>query len=97
MSRSITRTPRTVAITMALGLAALGAGLIVGSGAALARGGAANIMDSPGYQRALQESRKRLQQQPGPTMAQPFAAPPVAYPHPERRPGPKRRHRAPRH
>lgn len=97
MSRSITRAPLTVAITMALGLAALGAGLIAGSGAALARGGAANIMDSPGYQRALQESRKRLQQQPGPTMAQPFAAPPVAYPHPERRVGPKRRHRAPRH
>ncbi|UYO55716.1 hypothetical protein [Rhodopseudomonas palustris] len=95
MSRSITRAPLTVAITMAL--AALGAGLIAGSGAAQARGGAANIMDSPGYQRALQESRKRLQQQPGPTMAQPFAAPPVAYPHPERRPGPKRRHRAPRH
>lgn len=97
MSRSITRTPLTVAITMALGVAALGVGLIAGSGAALARGGAANIMDSPGYQRALQESRKRLQQQPGPTMAQPFAAPPVAYPHPERRVGPKRRHRAPRH
>ncbi|WAB80121.1 hypothetical protein OR798_09760 [Rhodopseudomonas palustris] len=82
---------------MVLGLAALGAGLIAGSGAALARGGAANIMDSPGYQRALQESRKRQQQQPGPSMAQPFAAPPVAYPHPERRVGPKRRHRAPRH
>ncbi|NEV77002.1 hypothetical protein DYI24_08090, partial [Rhodopseudomonas sp. BR0C11] len=73
------------------------AGSMAGSGGALARGGAANIMDSPGYQRALQESRKRLQQQSGPTMAQPFAAPLVAYPHPERRPGPKRRHRAPRH
>ncbi|WP_416367089.1 hypothetical protein [Rhodopseudomonas palustris] len=96
MSRSITMAPLTVALTMALGSAALGAGLMAGSGAALARGGAANIMDSPGYQRALQESRKRLQQQPGPSMAQPFAAPPVAYPHPERRPGPKRRHRAPR-
>ncbi|ACF00625.1 conserved hypothetical protein; putative signal peptide [Rhodopseudomonas palustris TIE-1] len=94
MSRSITI---MMAMAMALGSAALGAGLMAGSGAALARGGAANIMDSPGYQRALQESRKRLQQQPGPSMAQPFAAPPVAYPHPERRPGPKRRHRAPRH
>ncbi|PPQ43662.1 hypothetical protein [Rhodopseudomonas palustris] len=92
MSHSI-----TIMMAMALGSAALGAGLMAGSGAALARGGAANIMDSPGYQRALQESRKRLQQQPGPSMAQPFAAPPVAYPHPERRPGPKRRHRAPRH
>jgi hypothetical protein len=33
-------------------------------GAAFARGGAPNVMDSPGYQRALQESRKRLQVQP---------------------------------
>lgn len=33
---------------------------------ALARGGAANLMDSPGYQRRLQESRQQLQAQPAP-------------------------------
>jgi len=32
-----------------------------------ARGGAPNLMDSPGYQRRLQESRQQLQVQPVPT------------------------------
>jgi len=32
-----------------------------------ARGGAPNLMDSPGYQRRLQESRQQLQAQPVPT------------------------------
>jgi len=31
-----------------------------------ARGGAPNLMDSPGYQRRLQESRQQLQPQPTP-------------------------------
>ena len=31
-----------------------------------ARGGAPNLMDSPGYQRRLQESRQQLQAQPAP-------------------------------
>ncbi|EKS28695.1 hypothetical protein [Afipia felis] len=31
-----------------------------------ARGGAPNLMDSPGYQRRLQESRQQLQTQPAP-------------------------------
>lgn len=41
-------------------------------GSALARGGAANTMDSPGYQRRLQESRQQLQQ--------PYTTPPAVYP-----------------
>lgn len=32
-----------------------------------ARGGSPNFMDSPGYQRRLQESRQQLQVQPAPT------------------------------
>ena len=36
---------------------------IIGSGApVLARGGAASIMNSPGYQRRLQESRQQVSQ-----------------------------------
>lgn len=45
----------------------------------LARGGAPNIMDSPGYQRRLQESRQAYQKA--------YTAPPAVYP------GRKWRHR----
>jgi hypothetical protein len=44
-----------------LAMAAAGAATAILSEPLLARGGAANIMNSPGYQRRLQESR---QQQP---------------------------------
>lgn len=47
---------------------------------AFARGGAANIMSSPGYQRRLQESRQEY--------SKPYTQPPAVYP------GRKWRHRA---
>lgn len=50
-------------------------------------GGAANIMDSPGYQRALQESRKRYRE----SYSQPYTQPPAVYPRK------KWRHRGRRH
>jgi hypothetical protein len=40
--------------------------LLVGTAPSFARGGAPNLMDSPGYQRRLQESRQQLQAQPAP-------------------------------
>lgn len=44
---------------------------------ASARGGAApSIMNSPGYQRALEESRKRYREQ----YSQPYARPPAVHP-----------------
>lgn len=46
---------------------------------AIARGGAPNIMDSPGYQRRLQESRQQYQKA--------YTIPPAVYP------GRKWRHR----
>jgi hypothetical protein len=55
---------------------------LAGLDAAFARGGAPNIMDSPGYQRALQESRQRLQRQPE---AAPTVAGPRAHRHAHRR------------
>jgi hypothetical protein len=42
---------------------------------AFARGGGANLMNSPGYQRALEESRKRYRQE-----AQPYTQPAPVYP-----------------
>lgn len=42
---------------------------------ASARGGASNLLNSPGYQRALEESRKRYRQE-----AQPYTQPPAVYP-----------------
>lgn len=45
--------------------------------AASARGGAAaTIMNSPGYQRALEESRKRYRE----SYSQPYTQPPGVYP-----------------
>ncbi len=50
---------------------------ILAVSAASARGGAAaNIMGSPGYQRALEESRKRYRQSYG----EPYVRPPSVYP-----------------
>lgn len=43
---------------------------------AVARGGAPNIMGSPGYQRALEESRKRYRE----SYSQPYTQPPAVYP-----------------
>jgi len=40
--------------------------LLANSAPSFARGGAPNLMDSPGYQRRLQESRQQLQAQPAP-------------------------------
>jgi len=42
-------------LKLVLAVAALTAGIAVSSEAARRRGGAANIMNSPGYQRRLQE------------------------------------------
>lgn len=58
---------KVVAAVLALGT--IGASDV---GPALARGGAPNIMDSPGYQRRLQESRQQL--------GAPYTVPPAAYP-----------------
>jgi len=59
-----------------------------GTAPALARGGgAANIMDSPGYQRALQESRKRYRE----SYTEPYAHSPAVHPRK------KWRHREQRH
>ncbi|RJF74347.1 hypothetical protein [Rhodopseudomonas palustris] len=57
---------RSITLCAALALVAATAG------PAFARGGAPSIMDSPGYQRRLQESRQQLQQ--------PYLAPPAVYP-----------------
>lgn len=43
---------------------------------AFARGGAANLLNSPGYQRALEESRKQNRQ----SAAVPYVKPPAMYP-----------------
>jgi hypothetical protein len=43
---------------------------------ASARGAAATLMNSPGYQRALEESRKRYREQ----YSQPYARPPAVHP-----------------
>ncbi|WP_420135316.1 hypothetical protein [Rhodopseudomonas sp.] len=60
---------RTIVLSAACAALAL---VAFDSGPAAARGGAANIMDSPGYQRRLQESRQQLQQ--------PYTTPPAVYP-----------------
>ena len=53
-------------LSYAAGLAVLLAiAEIVATSAAFARGGAANIMNSPGYQRRLQESRGYVTNQSG--------------------------------
>jgi len=54
-----------------LTFAAIVLAMIVASEPGLARGGAASIMNSPGYQRRLQESRQQLAQpspQPSPAI-----------------------------
>jgi hypothetical protein len=57
---------RTLAMTKALKLLLAAAALMsvfaVSSGPLFARGGGANITNSPGYQRRLQESRQQLPQ-----------------------------------
>lgn len=45
---------------------------VTNTSSASARGAAANIMNSPGYQRALEESRKR--------QAEPYLHKPAVYP-----------------
>jgi predicted PurR-regulated permease PerM len=60
---------RTITLSAACAALAL---VAFASGPAFARGGAPNIMDSPGYQRRLQESRQQLQQ--------PYTTPPAVYP-----------------
>jgi hypothetical protein len=47
--------------------------VLLSAGEALARGGAASIMDSPGYQRRLQESRGYVTNQSGSIIAAPPA------------------------
>jgi hypothetical protein len=48
--------------TLVLTIAAITAAMVVLSEPLFARGGAASIMNSPGYQRRLQESRQQLSQ-----------------------------------
>ena len=45
---------------LAVGAACLALGLLGATSTSLARGAAVNIMNSPGYQRALADSRKQL-------------------------------------
>ncbi|MEH2483243.1 hypothetical protein V1282_006600 [Nitrobacteraceae bacterium AZCC 2146] len=59
---------------------------LVGASLALARGGASNIMNSPGYQRRLQESRGYVTNQSGSI----FATQPVPGPNDNKW---RRRHR----
>jgi hypothetical protein len=48
--------------TLVLTIAAITTAMVVVSEPLFARGGAASIMSSPGYQRRLQESRQQLSQ-----------------------------------
>jgi hypothetical protein len=48
------------AVKLALAIVPIAIAMVAVSEPVLARGGAANIMDSPGYQRRLQESRHQL-------------------------------------
>nr|WP_244423065.1 hypothetical protein [Bradyrhizobium sp. ORS 278] len=57
---------------MLLALVASSLALLTTSEPVLARGGAANLMNSPGYQRRLQESRQQLgAPAPAPYVAEP--------------------------
>jgi hypothetical protein len=58
----------TKVLRLSLATAALVSAIGVSSGPLFARGGGANIMNSPGYQRRLQESRQHLPQ----SSVQPF-------------------------
>ncbi|WP_322516452.1 hypothetical protein SR870_02390 [Rhodopseudomonas palustris] len=60
---------RTITLSVACAALAL---VAIDSAPAFARGAAASIMDSPGYQRRLKESREQLQQ--------PYTTPPAVYP-----------------
>ena len=51
-------------LKMLLAVAAIATAVAVSSEPLLARGGGGNIMNSPGYQRRLQESRQQLSQPP---------------------------------
>jgi hypothetical protein len=51
-----------------LKLVAIVFAMVVAGEPAFARGGAASIMNSPGYQRRLQESRQQLAQPPSPQL-----------------------------
>ena len=61
---------------VAVSLLFLGFMQLANVGSAFARGGGSNIMNSPGYQRALQESRQRRQD----SYSQPYTQPPSVYP-----------------
>lgn len=62
------------------------AAVFSGVAPAFARGGAPSVMNSPGYQRALEESRRRYRQE-----VQPSAQPQPVHPRK------KKRHRAHHH
>jgi len=71
-----------------LAISVVGLGLLAEMPAAEARGAASSIMNSPGYQRRLQESRGYVTNQSGSLFAPPAAsAPPRIYvkPKPRRR------------
>jgi hypothetical protein len=52
----------------------------VASTQAFARGGGSNFMNSPGYQRRLQESRGQVTNQSGSLLSRPYTTPPSTYP-----------------
>jgi hypothetical protein len=58
-------------LRLTLAMAATATAIAVSSERLLARGGGGNIMNSPGYQRRLQESRQQLSTPP----VQPYSAP----------------------
>ena len=61
-----------------VGIVALGV-LDVGLNDAEARGGGSNFMNSPGYQRRLQESRGYVTNQSGSLLSRPMVAAPPAH------------------
>ncbi|MBN9585990.1 MAG: hypothetical protein BGN84_10850 [Afipia sp. 62-7] len=63
-------------VRIAAGLLAVGIGAC-GTTSAFARGAAPSVMSSPGYQRALEDSRKRYKD----SYSQPYTKPPAVYPH----------------
>ncbi|CCD90316.1 conserved exported protein of unknown function [Bradyrhizobium sp. ORS 285] len=61
----------TQRLRLILAIAATALAIVSAPEPVLARGAAANIMNSPGYQRRLQESRQQLGAPPAPYVAEP--------------------------
>ncbi len=61
----------TQRLRLTMAIAATTLAMVSASEPVFARGAAANIMNSPGYQRRLQESRQQLGAPPAPYVAEP--------------------------